>query len=101
MDEEYRGEATMTVVGLALPVSVHLSGYFEPIDGRYHWFGRVAENPAVTEAAVGRHASVVLATRWGSAPATLGDPDPWHRYRLTGVGRPPFPIGLTAPDPLG
>ncbi|WP_317891391.1 DUF4873 domain-containing protein [Saccharopolyspora pogona] len=34
----------------------------------------------------------MLRTRTGEAAGTLSNPDPWGRYRITGTGRPPFPI---------
>ena len=34
--------ATLTVHGTDYAVDVVLVGHFEPLDGRYHWYGRVA-----------------------------------------------------------
>lgn len=97
-EDEYRGEATISAGGQALATQVHLGGYFEPIDGRFHWYGRVNADPAVTSVAGERHVDVVVRTPFGEAPAKLGDPDPWNRYRLTGVGRPPFPVSLLSSE---
>jgi hypothetical protein len=33
---------------------------------------------------------VVLRTAHGSAEGRLSDVDPWGRFRIAGVGRPPF-----------
>jgi hypothetical protein len=37
-------------------------------------------------------AAVVLATPGGRAEGRLSDVDPWGRYRIAGVGRPPYPL---------
>lgn len=86
---EYAGTAELVDEGGTLAVEVVLKGYFEPLDGRFHWYGRVAADDAVAE----RHrsgAAVTLATPFGSAPARLSDLDPWGRFRVSGLGEPPF-----------
>ena len=68
-------------------VEVALKGYFEAIDGRFHWYGRVS----ATETLTARSGDdVALATPHGSARGKLSDPDPWGRFRITGTGTPPF-----------
>jgi hypothetical protein len=69
-------------------VVVTLRGQFQPIDGRYHWYGRVAVDDRVS--ALGAGATVLLRTPAGEAEGRLSDEDPWGRYRLEGTGRPPF-----------
>ena len=93
-DDEYRGAATISAGDRIVAVQIHVRGYFEPIDGRYHWYGRVRPDPAVDALASSRQPEVVVRTPSGQAHARLGDPDLWQRYRLTGVGPPPF-----TPDP--
>ena len=76
-----------------LPVEVVLRGVFQPLDGRYHWYGRVGRDDGVdrlVEQLAAGGAAVRLVTAVGEAPARLGDRDPWGRYRVTGAGRPPF-----------
>jgi hypothetical protein len=97
--EEYAGSATLSSaestaehqvgqeVGLEVAVEVTLRGAFQPIDGRFHWYGRVTA-PGLD--AVGSGASVVLRTPYGVATGRLSDLDPWGRMRVTGTGRPPF-----------
>ena len=71
------------------PVDVRLRGHFQPIDGHFHWWGRVAPSEAIHQA----HASgaeVELVTPHGTATGKLTDVDPWGRFRLSGTGRPPF-----------
>ena len=83
--EEYDGPAEIG----DLAVAVTLRGHFEPLDGRFHWFGRIAADEASTQ----QHrsgATVTLVTPHGSAEGRLSDLDPWGRFRVTGLGAPPF-----------
>jgi hypothetical protein len=70
-------------------VEVRLRGQFEPLDGRFHWYGRIATNEHLTEAQRSGD-TVVLTTPQGSAAGRLSDVDPWGRFRISGTGRPPF-----------
>lgn len=69
-------------------VEVRLRGHFEPLDGRFHWYGRLAAHEAVRAWQPG--ATVVVTTPRGSAAGRLSDLDPWGRFRVSGTGRPPF-----------
>ncbi|ROR91974.1 DUF4873 domain-containing protein [Nocardioides aurantiacus] len=82
--ESYDGPATLD--GLA--VQVRLRGHFQPIDGLFHWWGRVAADDSLDDARSGSR--VTLRTVYGEAPARLSDRDPWGRFRVSGTGRPPF-----------
>jgi hypothetical protein len=88
--EEYVGPAQLAGPDAQpLPVEVTLRGRFEPIDGRFHWYGRVAADAGLDD----RHAAgdtVTLTTPHGSAEGRLSDVDPWGRFRISGTGRPPF-----------
>ncbi|HET6699069.1 MAG TPA: DUF4873 domain-containing protein [Nocardioidaceae bacterium] len=75
----------------ALPVTVTLRGMFQPIDGRYRWYGRIDQDDRL-DARVSSGGTVTLRTPHGSAPARLSDRDPWGRFRVTGTGAPPFPV---------
>lgn len=86
----YSGPARLTVGGASFDVVASLHGRFEPIDGRYHWYGRLARHDGLSGALPRGRGSGVLATPEGDAPCQLSDPDPWHRYRVTGSARPPF-----------
>jgi Domain of unknown function (DUF4873) len=91
-DDGYSGPATLVLDGAELDVNVVLRGHFEPIDGRYHWYGRLRADPRLDEL-LGTHSRpAVLRTPGGEAAGTLSDPDPWHRYRIAGISRPPFPL---------
>jgi hypothetical protein len=102
----YAGPATLTVDGWDVPVQAVLDARHEPQDGRMHWFGRVTvdagmepggEAAAALAAALSApSARVELSTGTGRAQARIGDVDPWGRFRVTGVGPPPF--RLDEPD---
>jgi hypothetical protein len=95
-EDGYTGEATLTLEGVTLTVEVTLRGNFEPVDGRYHWYGRIQAHP---ELAVGpRKPDVVLRTPYGEAKGTLSDQDTWGRYRITGMSRPPFDVPVSLAD---
>jgi hypothetical protein len=94
----YCGRAELTVAGETFHVEVSLRGFFHPVHGRYQWYGRIGADPDLAAAVAGRKQPVELATPAGAAPATIGDPDLWGRYRLLGAGPPPFSPGLTIED---
>ena len=89
--EGYDGPAALVTDDTATAVEVRLRGAFQPIDGRYDWYGRVSAGTDV-DALVDSRADVVIRTPHGEAAARLADRDPWGRYRVTGTGRPPFPL---------
>jgi hypothetical protein len=101
-DEGYQGPATLTVDGRDVPVTVLLDARHEPQDGRLHWYGRLtlaaAVDPAVLSALASSSSTLELSTAGGRSPARVGDIDPWGRYRVTGVGRPPFTVEDPALD---
>jgi hypothetical protein len=87
--DEYAGTATVSTEDSTTEVEVQLRGFFEPLDGRFHWYGRIATNPELTDT-VRSGATVVLATPHGQAAGKLSDVDPWGRFRVSGTGQPPF-----------
>ncbi len=94
--DHYEGPATLTIGGSRYTVQVQLRGHFEPIDGRYHWYGRTAAHDALSAALKSGQVPGLLTTPEGSAPCELSDPDPWQRYRVTGISAPPFTAELSA-----
>jgi hypothetical protein len=94
--EGYRGAATLTVDGRDVAVQVVLDARHEPLDGRLHWFGRVVladgAEPELHAALIAATSHIGLSAGGATAEARIGDVDPWGRYRVTGVGVPPFPI---------
>lgn len=73
-----------------LPVVVHLSGRWEPVDGRYHWGGRIEPFDQVAALVRAGRREVSLRIGERSAAARLAEIDPWGGVRITGVGSPPW-----------
>jgi hypothetical protein len=90
-DHDYQGPASLVIADTEIPVEVVLRGHFQPIDGRYHWYGRITANTELDTLAPG-HRSVTLRTPQGGADGVLSQPDLWRRYRISGTGRPPFAL---------
>jgi Domain of unknown function (DUF4873) len=88
--EGYDGPAVFTAGDTQFTVEVSLGGDFQPIDGKFDWHGRLRVTSGATPPS-GKLAGV-LRTPHGAAPGTLGEPDLWGRYRITGRGVPPFPL---------
>ena len=84
-EELYDGPATVA----GTPVDVRLRGHFEPIDGRFHWWGRIGTDDRL-DAEQSAGSTVTLTTPHGEASGRLSDVDPWGRFRISGTGRPPF-----------
>jgi hypothetical protein len=86
--EGYEGEIGVAVDG-APPRTARaaLAARFDPLAGHVVWTGRVAVTLAP-------RASVEITTPYGTAHAEATEVDPWGNTRLTGVGRPPFPVEL-------
>jgi hypothetical protein len=83
--EQYTGPAELVLGDDTVAVSVDLRGGFQPIDGHFHWYGRIDGEH--------RFASgdrVTIRTGYGDAEGRLSDVDPWGRLRIAGTGRPPF-----------
>lgn len=91
-EEGYTGPAKVLLDNHEIDVSVTLRGYFQPIDGYYHWYGRIAANDALSGAVGGVRKAAVLRTPEGEAQGQIGDPDPWHRLRITGTSTPPYRV---------
>ncbi|MFI1917777.1 DUF4873 domain-containing protein [Nocardia sp. NPDC020380] len=89
---EYSGPALLDAPGIEVAVTVSLNGHLDPIDGVFHWYGRISAAEGVDMPDPGR--GQVFLTVPGSAPArgVLQERDPWDNLRITGVGTPPFPL---------
>lgn len=93
-DDGYSGPATLSVDGREVACEVVLDARHEPHDGRLHWYGRLrlpAEpEPPLAAALAAPGARITLTAGGPPAVAAVGDRDPWGRYRVTGVGTPPY-----------
>ncbi|MBO0815599.1 MAG: DUF4873 domain-containing protein, partial [Actinobacteria bacterium] len=97
----YEGTAVVEAGGSRFDVQVRLRGHFQPIDGRYHWYGRISAHEGLDGVLGSGKATGVLTTAEGSAPCELSEPDPSRRYRVTGISTPPFrttDAAAVAPD---
>lgn len=83
--ELYAGLAEIRVAEATVEVEVDLRGGFQPIDGRFHWYGRVGYQEPLTSGD-----RVAIRTAYGAAEGRLSDLDPWGRLRIAGTGPPPF-----------
>jgi hypothetical protein len=97
-DDGYAGPAQLTLDPDQFEVEVDLRGHFEPIDGQYHWYGRIASYDALDQHLGGAKADGTLTTDHGTSPCVVSDPDLWHRYRITGRSTPPFPVETEVRD---
>jgi cation diffusion facilitator CzcD-associated flavoprotein CzcO len=93
----YTGPARLLIGEDEFEVSVDLRGYFQPIDGRFHWYGRVAAHAGLSARLGGAKAAATLTTPGGAARCDLAEPDTWDRYRITGTGAPPFAVAAELP----
>src|SRR5215472_10903759 len=95
----YRGPATLRLAdgAASFEVQADLRGMFEPLDGRYHWYGRLAADAALAAAVPRGRAAGTLSTPAGTAECELSDPDTWLRYRISGISTPPFAVDPAEP----
>lgn len=84
----------------SLRVQARLRGQFEPIDGRYRWYGRLQPHDELSARANRLPIDVRIVTAEGEADGVLSDPDPWGRLRVAGTGRPPFALPMLIGEEL-
>ncbi len=92
-DTGYDGEATLIVDDQPIAVTVHLDGHLEPLDGLFHWYGRIERSTAV--AAVkdsGARTAALVIGAGEPAEVRLAEYDPWEHIQVNGTGRPPYPL---------
>jgi hypothetical protein len=89
----YDGQATLTVGGQPIEVTVHLDGHLEPLDGRFHWYGRIERSTAVAAVkdAGGTSGTVAIDDR-PPVELRLAEYDPWGHIQVNGTGVPPYPM---------
>jgi hypothetical protein len=102
-EDGYRGPAELVNGDDTIAVQVDLAGHFDPISGKYSWYGRVAAAPEVTALVEAGARTVTLRTPHGEVETALSDVDPWGRPRVEGFGRAPFEVldDLPAQDGIG
>ena len=86
--EGYEGEVTVSADGASpRTASAALAARFDPLAGSVVWSGRVSAGFAARTA-------FEITTPHGTARAEATETDVWGNTRLTGIGRPPFPVEL-------
>lgn len=95
-DDGYEGPAVLIVGEERFALRARLVGQFQPLDGRYRWYGRLDSDEGLSRLVGDRSAAVVLQTEEGDAEGRITEPDLWNRYRIEGTSVPPFriPLGL-------
>ncbi|MFC9659152.1 DUF4873 domain-containing protein [Nocardia sp. NPDC127606] len=91
-DHDYAGPAVLDLPGAEYRVIATLTGHTDPIDGRYHWYGRLdpTETTALPEPT--RASAFLVLPGREPAAANLTERDPWGNLRVTGIGTPPFAL---------
>jgi hypothetical protein len=99
-EDTYDGPATVQAGAQTIEVELRAAGRTEPVDGRYHWGGRIRPQEVIAQLVRDgqRAVTVHIGERTGVA-ARLGDLDPWGGARLIGVGAPPWPVEYTVEGP--
>lgn len=89
----FSGEASLIVGDRVMDVVVHLDGHLEPLDGRFHWYGRI-ERCAAVEAVkdAGATTGLLVVGELPPAELRLAEYDPWGHVQVKGVGAPPYPM---------
>jgi len=97
-EDGYDGPAELIDATTTIPVEVHLRGHFDPISGKYSWYGRVVNQPEVAALVESGARKVRLRTPHAEVETALSDVDPWGRPRVEGFGDAPFEVLTTLPE---
>jgi hypothetical protein len=97
-EDGYDGAAELIDGAATIPVDVTLRGHFDPISGKYNWYGRVAATPEVAALVEAGARKVRLRTPHAEVETALADVDPWGRPRVEGFGDAPFEVLTTLPE---
>jgi Domain of unknown function (DUF4873) len=97
-EDGYDGPAELVDGDATVSVAVKLSGHFDPISGKYSWYGRVAASRQVAALVEAGARKVVLRTPYADVETSLSDVDPWGRPRVEGFGAAPFEVLTTLPE---
>ena len=96
-EDGYDGPAELIDGDTTVSVDVQLRGHFDPISGKYSWYGRVAANSEVTALVADGARKVRLRTPHAEVETALSDVDPWGRPRVEGFGAAPFEVLTSVP----
>jgi hypothetical protein len=101
----FSGPATLVAGDEVMEVTVHLDGHLEPLDGRFHWYGRIERSAALAAVKDAGATSGVLSIG-DAAPAELrlAEYDPWGHVQVNGTGTPPYrmdPVEIDLPAAAG
>jgi len=95
MGEEYAGPVMVVAGDVTVRADARLTGHVEPVDGRFHWGGRLAPNAELVGLVRGGARAVLLRLDNGSScDARLQEVDPWGGVRVAAVGSPPWTVGV-------
>jgi hypothetical protein len=95
MGEEYAGPVTVVAGDVTVRADARLTGHVEPVDGRFHWGGRLAPNAELAGLVRGGARAVLLRLDDGpSCDARLQEVDPWGGVKVSAVGSPPWTVGV-------
>lgn len=97
-EDGYTGPAQLLDGDGLVEVEVDLAGHFDPISGKYAWYGRVAASPEVAALVEAGARRVRLRTPFAEVDTALTDVDPWGRPRVEGFGAAPFEVLDTLPE---
>lgn len=97
-EDGYTGPAQLLDGDRLVEVEVDLAGHFDPISGKYAWYGRVAASPEVAALVEAGARRVRLRTPFAEVDTALTDVDPWGRPRVEGFGAAPFEVLDTLPE---
>ncbi|MDT4916795.1 MAG: hypothetical protein QOI15_596 [Pseudonocardiales bacterium] len=97
LEDGYDGAAELVDGETSVAVEVQLRGHFDPISGKYSWYGRVAATPEVSALVAAGARKVKLRTPHAEVETALADVDPWGRPRVAGFGAAPFEVLTTLP----
>lgn len=97
-DDGYDGMAELIEGDTVVPANVSLRGHFDPITGKYYWYGRVDAAPEVSAMVADGSRRITLRTPHGEVTTALSDVDPWGRPRVEGFGAAPFEVLTELPS---
>jgi hypothetical protein len=96
-EDGYEGPAELRSGDTTVAVTVKLAGHFDPISGKYSWYGRVAAGPDVSALVEAGVREVRMRTPHAEVATALTDVDPWGRPRVSGFGAAPFAVATAPP----